>query len=67
MIERNWLNIKVELKIDDTLKEIQGELKKIKISIGLSDNITNSISTYFMQNFYQVMKQNQSLGLGQYN
>ena len=53
MIERNWLNIKVELKIDDTSKkESWLRIEKIKIgSIGLSDNITNSISTYFMQKF----------------
>lgn len=53
MIERNWLNIKVELKIDDTSKkESWLRIEKIKIGgIGLSDYITNSISTYFMQKF----------------
>ena len=52
-IERNWLNIKVELKIDDTLKkESWLKIKKIKIgSIGLSDNINNFISNYFIQKF----------------
>tara|TARA_B100002019_G_scaffold37436_1_gene31340 strand:- start:682 stop:2043 length:1362 start_codon:yes stop_codon:yes gene_type:complete len=53
MIKRNWLNIKVELEIDDTSKkESWLKINKIKIgSIGLSENIINYISSHLIQKF----------------